>query len=198
MLLNVAPLHAEHHEAASAPTAKIGAAAPGFTLTDAAGAEHSLSDFEGKYVVLEWINFDCPFVKRHYGSHGMQSLQERYTKKDVVWLTICSSAPGQQGHFTGDALKVRITKAHLHATAYLQDPDGDVGRMYGAKTTPHMFVIDPEGTLIYDGAIDDQPRGADASKTTNYVVAALDASMAGKPVEVAATKSYGCSVKYAK
>jgi peroxiredoxin len=180
--------------------ATVGKKAPDFTLVDAQGETHYLSDYADKYVVLEWVNFDCPFVKKHYGSKNMQTLQAAYQEKEVVWLSICSSAPGKQGYFDGDDLAKRIKAEGGNASAYLIDADGTVGRMYEAKTTPHMFVIDPEGTLVYAGAIDDHPstKIADIEGATNYVQLALDASMAGEEVETDWTKSYGCSVKYGK
>jgi peroxiredoxin len=179
-------------------TATVDSPAPNFTLTDVAGKTHSLADFKGKFVVLEWVNFDCPFVKKHYGAKNMQTLQAAYTKKEVVWLSICSSAKGKQGYFEGKDLTDRITKEGLSSTAYLIDTDGTVGKMYGAKTTPNMYVINPEGTLVYAGAIDDTPTpNPDDIKTAkNYVQLALDASMAGKPVATKATAPYGCGVKY--
>lgn len=172
--------------------------APDFTLTDASGKKVSLSAFEGKYVVLEWINFDCPIVRKHYGSKNMQNLQAAYTKKEVVWLSICSSAKGKQGHFEGKELAERMAKEGINSTAYLIDVDGKVGKMYGAKTTPHIFIIDPAGTLIYAGAIDDTPSANpdDIKGAVNYVSTTLDASMAGKPVTVKTTAPYGCGVKY--
>jgi len=177
--------------------AAVGMKAPGFKLMDAMGEEHSLSDFKDKYVVLEWVNFDCPFVKKHYGSENMQKLQAMHNDEDVVWLSICSSAPGKQGYFEGKALKERIAKENSKSDAYLVDANGKVGRMYGAKTTPHMFVIDPNGILIYDGAIDDKPstKTADIDGSTNYVQWILDSSMKGEEV-VKSTAPYGCSVKY--
>jgi hypothetical protein len=149
-------------------------------------------------VVLEWINFDCPFVKKHYGTKNMQRLQSTFTGKKVVWLSICSSAPGTQGYFEGEALSKRIQDEGLKSTAYLIDAKGTVGRLYEAKTTPHMYVINPEGTLIYAGAIDDHPsaKPEDIQGAANYVSDALSLSMAGKPVATSWTKSYGCSVKY--
>jgi len=178
--------------------AEIDAPAPDFTLTDTNGKQHSLSDFKGKYVVLEWIKFDCPFVKKHYSSGNMPALQANYQEKEVVWLSICSSAPGKQGHFAGEALTSRMTAEDWQATAYLNDDDGTVGKMYDAKTTPHMYVIDPEGVLRYNGAIDDTPstKVADIEGATCYVSSALDALMADQPVETKITKAYGCSVKY--
>ena len=178
--------------------ATVGEKAPDFTLTDAAGKKHSLADFAGRFVVLEWVNFGCPFVKKHYNSKNMQNLQAAYTEKEVVWLSICSSGPAKQGYFEGDELVRELDQKGSRATAYLVDADGRVGRMYEAKTTPHMFVIDPGGVLIYAGAIDDRPSTdvEDIKGATNYVQQALDAAMTGKPVAVTSTKSYGCSVKY--
>lgn len=181
-----------------APTAVVGEAAPAFTLPGVDGKAHALKDYAGSYVVLEWINFGCPFVRKHYDSDNMQSLQAASAARDVVWLTICSSAPGKQGYFEGDELKEQVEASRSKARAYLVDAEGAVGRAYGAKTTPHMFIIDPKGTLIYAGAIDDRPTTdkADIKSATNYVKAALDAAMAGKKVETAVTQAYGCSVKY--
>jgi peroxiredoxin len=181
-----------------AADAKVGEPAPDFTLTDSDGTTHSLSDFKGKTVVLEWINYDCPFVRKHYDSGNMQSLQETYTEKGVVWLAICSSNEGKQGYFEGEALDKRIEKEGGNQTAYLLDTDGTVGKTYGAKTTPHMYVIDPDGMLIYMGGIDDKPsyKTSSLEGATNYVKAALEASMAGEEVEVKTSKPYGCSVKY--
>jgi peroxiredoxin len=178
--------------------AVVGKAAPAFALTDLDGKTVRLSDFKGKFVVLEWVNFDCPFVRKHYGSENMQKLQKAYTGKDVVWITICSSAPGKQGHLTaGEAREITHEKGAA-PTKFLLDPKGVAGRAYGAKTTPHMYVIDPKGALLYNGAIDDKPstKLADVPTSKNYVVAALDAAMAGKPVQTTTTKPYGCSVKY--
>ncbi len=178
--------------------ARVGETAPVFTLTDSDGNTHSLSDFKGKTVVLEWINYDCPFVRKHYDSGNMQSLQKTYTEKGVVWLTICSSNEGKQGYFEGEALDKRIEKEGGNQTAYLLDTEGTVGKSYGAKTTPHMYVIDPDGLLVYMGGIDDKPsyKTSSLEGATNYVKAALEASMAGEEVEVKTSKPYGCSVKY--
>ncbi len=176
----------------------IGEKAPDFTLKDTTGKEHTLSDFKGKVVVLEWTNYDCPFVRKHYGSDNMQKLQDKYTGKDVVWLTICSSAPGKQGYLENEQWTERMTAAKTKPTALLPDPTGAVGKLYKAKTTPHMFVIDKDGTLVYQGAIDDD-RSFDPQKIAearNYVTEALDALLAGKEVEEKETAPYGCSVKY--
>jgi len=170
--------------------ATLGALAPNFTLADQTGASHSLADFRGRPVVLEWTNFDCPVVRGKYDNGAMQGLQRDYTGRDVVWLSICSSGPAKQGHMdTATALR-RFGEERSAATALLLDADGTVGRRYEAKTTPHMFVIDAAGTLVYSGAIDDQ-------KETNHVAVVLDALLAGQPVTPTSTKPYGCSVKYA-
>ena len=181
-----------------AQQARIDQEAPDFTLTDSKGETHSLSDFEGKYVVLEWINFGCPFVQKHYESGNMQSLQEKYTEKGVVWLTICSSAPGKQGHRPPEEINEMMEKWNGNHTAYLIDESGKVGNMYGAKTTPHMYIINPEGKLVYAGAIDSIPSADkdDIDKATNYVSKALDQAMSGEKITDKVTKPYGCSVKY--
>ena len=177
---------------------KPGELAPDFTLPGTDGKAHSLADYKGKYVVLEWTNHDCPFVKKHYGSGNMQSTQKELTGKGAVWLSIVSSAPGKQGHV--DAAKANdLTKSRGAApTAVLLDPSGDVGRKYDAKTTPHMYIVAPDGKLIYMGGIDSIPSSDpdDIAKATPYVKVALAEAMAGKPVKEASTKPYGCSVKY--
>lgn len=173
--------------------------APDFTLIGANGKEYSLSDFTGKYVVLEWINPDCPFVRKHYNSSNMQKLQKHYTEKDVVWLTISSSAPGKQGYCTPDRAREFLKEKDMTSTAFLLDHDGKVGKLYNAKTTPHMFVINKAGVLIYHGAIDDKPstKLADIDSARNYVQSALEEAIAGTKISVKQTQSYGCSVKYA-
>jgi hypothetical protein len=172
--------------------------APDFSLTDLGGQTHSLSQYKGKYVVLEWNNPGCPFVLAHYDSGNMPKLQQEERAKGVVWLTINSSAAGRQGDLPPDQLKKFLSDKHADPTAYLRDPDGAVGHLYDAKTTPDMYVINPEGKLIYDGAIDNAnpPSPDNIPGPTDYVRAALDESMAGKPVTVATTRPYGCSVKY--
>ena len=191
LLLAVAGSHASDK-------AQVGSRAPEFTLPDADGTKHSLSDFKGKYVVLEWVNYDCPFVRKHYRSGNMPALQKTYTEEGVVWLSVCSSAPGKQGYFKTEELKERMATEKAAPTAYLVDPEGSVGRTYGAKTTPHMFIINPEGTLIYAGGIDNIPstKTEDLEKATNYVRSTLDAAMDGKDVSVTSSAPYGCSVKY--
>ncbi len=184
---------------AAVTTAAIDQMAPDFALAGIDGKTYKLSDFKGKYVVLEWNNLDCPFVKKHYGSGNMQALQKKYTDKGIVWLTICSSAQGKQGYYEPAALQELTKEKKLSSTAYLRDADGKVGKEYGAKTTPSIFIVNPEGTLIYAGAIDDKPSPDpnDIPGATNYVAACLDASLAGKAVATKSTVSYGCSVKYA-
>lgn len=181
-----------------AQTAKINEPAPDFKLQDSYGKEHALSDFKDKIVVLEWINFDCPFVRKHYKSNNMQSLQEKYTKKDIVWLAICSSAKSKQGNFTREEINERTKKNNAKYTAYLVDENGKVGKMYGAKTTPHMYIIDRTGKLVYAGAIDDKPTTDidDVESAKNYVSAALDELLEGKEVSIKSSTPYGCSVKY--
>lgn len=176
----------------------VGSAAPNFSLTDSKGKTQSVSQYKGKYVVLEWFNPECPFVKKHYGSGNMQKLQEEYTGKGVVWLSIDSSASGAEGSLTADQAEKITTGWKTHQTALLLDPEGKAGRAFGAKNTPHMFVINPEGKVVYEGAIDSKrtPNPADIPSSTNYVKVALDESMSGKPVTTANTQPYGCSVKY--
>ena len=187
-------------DAKSIKVASVGEAAPDFTLKDANGKEHSLSDYRGKYVVLEWTNYGCPFVKKHYHSGNMQKLQADFTGKEVVWLSICSSAKGNQGYFADKELLATIESEKSQASAYLVDESGEVGRLYQAKTTPNMYVVNPKGHLIYAGAIDDTPSANpdDIPGSANYVVDALQASMSGKDVKIKATQPYGCSVKYSK
>jgi peroxiredoxin len=175
-----------------------GETAPDFTLKDSKGNSKKLSSYSGKFVVLEWMNPECPFVKKHYSIGNMQSLQKEYTTKGVVWLSIISSAPGKQGYCTGPQAEANTKDQKASPTAVLLDPSGEVGQMYGAKTTPHMFVINPEGKLIYMGAIDSirSANSSDCAKAENYIRQTLDAALAGKPVPTPETKSYGCSVKY--
>ena len=181
-----------------AQEAKVGGDAPAFTLKDTTGKAHSLADFKGKFVILEWFNEGCPFVKKHYGSGNMQKLQKEYAGKDVVWLSINSSAPGKEGHVTPESATKTIADWKMDSTKILLDHDGKVGKLYGAKTTPHMFVINKEGKLVYQGAIDSKAtaNAADIDGAENYVKVALDNSIEGKPVPNASTKPYGCSVKY--
>ncbi len=179
---------------------KTGDAAPDFHATDASGKAETLSQYRGKYVVLEWSNRDCPYTRKHYESGNMQALQKEWTAKGVTWLTVISSAPGKEGYITGPAEQQYLQKEHASPTAVLLDPKGEVGHLYEARTTPHMYVIDPSGKLIYQGAIDDRATSdaADVKGATNYVSRALNDSMAGKTVMSATTRPYGCSVKYAQ
>jgi peroxiredoxin len=177
---------------------ETGTPAPDFTLTDSTGVEHSLSDFAGKYVVLEWTNHECPFVVKHYSEGDMQSLQKSMTDEEVVWLQIISSAEGKQGYLNPEEAEALRKSKSMHSTAKLLDVSGEVGRTYGARTTPHMYLIDPEGTLVYQGAIDSikSTRASDVAKADNYLIAAYESHKAGEPIENATTVPYGCSVKY--
>ena len=182
--------------AIAAPEA--GKPAPDFSATDIDGKTVKLSGLKGKIVVLEWNNPDCPFVKKHYGSGNMQQLQSYARDKKVMWLAVNSSGPGQQGNLTPEQAKAMIAEKKMSVDHYLLDPEGALGRLYEAKTTPHMFVIDAKGNIAYMGAIDDKPstNADDIELAHNYVRAALDSLMAGAPVTLASTQSYGCSVKY--
>lgn len=178
----------------------IGQPAPAFTIKDGEGRTRSLAEFKGKTVVLEWTNAGCPYVKKHYGSGNMQGLQKSATKDGVVWLTLISSAPGQQGYVSPAAAKTWKTDTGAGAAAVLLDPAGAVGKAYDAKTTPHMYIVDKGGKLIYQGGIDDKP-SADPSSlkgAKNYVTAALSDVKAGRAVATPVSKPYGCSVKYAE
>jgi peroxiredoxin len=183
-----------------AHAATVGQSAPTFNGKDSQGKMHSLAQYRGKYVVLEWTNLTCPFTKKHYDSGNMQALQQEWTAKGVVWLTVLSSSPSHadDGYLTAPQENEHIAQVHAHPTAAVLDPSGEIGRLYGAKTTPHMFVIDPAGKLIYAGAIDDKATTdtSDVKVAKNYVSAALKEAMAGQPVETASTRPYGCAVKY--
>ena len=176
----------------------VGKAAPDFTGVDSNGNKHSLSDFKGKTVVLEWTNHDCPYVKKHYNSGNMQQLQKNATDNGVVWLSIISSKPGKQGHVSGKQANELTQSRNAAPTAVILDETSEIGRLYGAKTTPHMYIIDKTGQLVYMGGIDSIPSSneSDIAKANNYVTAALDAMAAGKPVKDSVTRPYGCSVKY--
>jgi len=189
MLVLTPALHAE---------VSTGERAPDFSLPDLDGKTQSLVAQQGKYVVLEWINPDCPFVKKHYDTGNMQDLQSEFTERGVIWFSIASSAPGKQGNYSAQEWRQIVTDQGIASTDVLLDPKGMVGHLYGAQTTPHMFVIDPDGMVIYQGAIDDTPstEAADVETATNYVSQALEEAMDGEPVSVPSTKSYGCSVKY--
>lgn len=178
--------------------ARIGEAAPDFTATDSNGQVHKLSEYKGKFVVLEWSNRGCPYTQKHYNSGNMQKLQREWTSRGVIWLTVISSAPGKQGYVTAAEENAYLKQVNAAPTAVLLDPTGALGHLYDAKTTPHIFIISPQGTLIYNGAIDNKPTTdvADVNTATNYVSAALDQATAGKPVAIATSRPYGCSVKY--
>ena len=178
--------------------AEVGQPAPGFTLTDSNGQSHNLSDFKGKFVVLEWLNHGCPFVIKHYDSGSMQKLQKEYTGQDVIWLSVVSSAPCKQGHLSPAETNQAKEEKGSAATAILIDGGGTVGQLYGAKVTPELYVINPAGDLIYAGAIDDKKSvdPADVAGATNHVKQALDEALAGQPVSTPRTEPYGCSVKY--
>jgi peroxiredoxin len=177
---------------------RVASPAPDFTATDTYGRPHKLSEYKGKFVVLEWHNRDCPYTHKHYASGNMQKLQKEWTGKGIVWFTVISSAPGKQGYVTADDENAYVKQVGASPTAVLLDPKGDLGRLYEAKTTPQMFIINPDGALIYDGAIDSKPTSnqADIAKATNYVRAALEEATAGRPVTVPVSRPYGCSVKY--
>jgi AhpC/TSA family len=176
-----------------------GTTAPDFKGTDSNGTQHSLSEYRGKFVVLEWANQGCPYDRKHYLSGSIESQQRDWTAKGVVWLSVISSAPGEQGYVTPSEENTYLKTMHAAPTAALLDPTGAIGRLYEAKTTPHIFVIDPTGKLIYQGALDDKPTPdqEDLKGARNYLNETLTAAMAGKPVPVASTRPYGCSVKYA-
>jgi len=178
--------------------ARVGDRAPDFTATDSTGKVHKLSEYAGKYVVLEWHNRGCPYTAKHYDSGNMQRLQHEWTARGVIWLTVISSAPGKQGYITAADENAFLKQSNAVPTAVLLDPTGALGHLYDAKTTPQMFIIDPHGTLIYNGAIDDRATTdvADINGAKDYVSLALGEALAGKPVGTSSTRPYGCSVKY--
>ena len=181
-----------------AGAASPGASAPDFAVADATGKPVKLSDYRGKFVVLEWTNPDCPFVRKHYTSKNMQDLQKEWGAKDVVWLSVNSTRQGHYEYRDGPKMQEWMTSQGAAQKAILIDAKSEVGSAYAAKTTPHMFVISPEGKVLYNGAIDDKRSSnpADAKTANNYVRAALTEAKAGKPVTVASTTPYGCTVKY--
>lgn len=188
--------------ASAAPPAmaepRIGEAAPAFTGTDTAGKSVALADYRGKTVVLEWTNHDCPFVRKHYDSGNMQALQKRWTDAGIVWLTVISSAPGEQGYVSAPAANQLTRQRSAAPSAVVLDPEGRIGQAYRAKTTPHMYIVDATGQLVYMGGIDDKPstNPRDVKTANNHVDAALSEIRSGKPVSTPATRAYGCSVKY--
>lgn len=183
---------------APAFAATVGEPAPGFSAVDSNGKTQRLSDYKGKFVVLEWHNQGCPYTKKHYASGNMQRLQKEWTAKGVAWLTVISSAPGTQGFVTPTQENEYLKIVNAAPTAVILDPGGTLGHLYAAKTTPHMFIIDPSGKLIYNGAIDDHATSdqGDIASSQNYVSSALQEATSGKPITEPATRPYGCSVKY--
>ena len=185
--------------AAQARVAEVGQPAPDFTLTDVDGKTHSLSEYRGKIVVLEWVNPECPFVQKHYNKTGnLPRLQKTYTGEGVIWLSINSAAPGKQGDFEPAQVKAWMQQVSAAPTDYFRDSSGMVGHLYGARNTPHLFIINRDGTLVYAGGIDSiaSARPEDIAQATNYVDAAMADLTAGRPVAQANTRPYGCSVKY--
>lgn len=198
-LLRIAPLAFAFAIAAPALAAvSVGQPAPAFSAVDTSGKTVSLADFKGKHVVLEWVNPGCPFVQKHYNSANMPATQKDVTSKGVVWLSVNSTHAGASDYLAPAALARWMKDKGGAPTATLMDADGKIGRAYGARTTPHLYVIDARGTLVYAGAIDSKPSAnpADIATATNYVKQAVGESLAGKPVSVATTRAYGCSVKY--
>ena len=178
--------------------ATIGQSAPAFTAMDTSGKPVSLADFKGKHVVLEWVNPGCPYVQKHYDSQNMQGTQAEATAKGVVWLAVNSTAADHGDYRAPAALAQWMQGQKAKATSTLMDADGKLGRAYGARSTPHMYIVNPAGTLVYAGAIDSKPTSnpADIASATNHVKVALNESLAGKPISVPSTRAYGCSVKY--
>lgn len=198
VLFCVGLIVALHISVSAQEDARVGSQAPAFTAKDSQGQTVSLSALRGKYVVLEWHNQGCPYTRKHYESGNMQALQKEWTARGVEWFTVISSAPGEQGYVTASQENDYMAKMHASPTAALLDSDGKLGRLYNAKTTPEMYVIDPQGKLIYEGAIDNRPTPdvEDIKGADNYVSDALTAAMAGKSVATAYTRPYGCAVKY--
>jgi len=182
----------------SGDKANVGEVTPNWTAADSVGKTRSVEDYRGKFVVLEWTNKDCPFVKKHYGSGNMQATQEKAKEMGAVWLTVISSAPGNQGYMAPDQINAYRKSMKVNSAATLLDSDGKIGHIYEAKTTPQIVVINPKGVVVYNGAIDNKPSTdvADIPTSTNYALAALKEGMAGKAVTVATSRPYGCSVKY--
>jgi peroxiredoxin len=198
LMLAVLGLFATSATHAQMQDPEIGAPAPAFTLPDSHGKVHSLSDYAGQWVVLEWLNYGCPFVQKFYDAGKMQQLQTEWAAKGVVWFAVVSSAPGEQGYYEPAEMNTQNEAHGIKAHAVLLDPEGTVGMAYGARTTPQMYVISPDGVLLYNGAIDDRPSANPNSLegANNYLVQALTEAMAGRPVSEPLTRPYGCSVKY--
>jgi hypothetical protein len=198
-LLFAAALGAACGATAQAKVAEVGQPAPDFTLTDINGNTHSLAEYKGKIVVLEWVNPECPFVQKHYNKTGnIPRLQKTYTGEGVIWLSINSAAPGKQGDYAPAQVKAWLQQVGADPTGYFRDPSGTVGHLYGARNTPHIFIINRDGTLVYAGGIDSIASAdpEDIARATNYVTAAMSDLVAGRPVAHANTRPYGCSVKY--
>jgi hypothetical protein len=178
--------------------AVVGELAPAFAVADAYGNTHSISDYEGQFIILEWLNHDCPFVRKHYDGGNMQRLQEKYTDKGVVWLSVISSVPGTQGYLEPDEAQEITKEKNASPTAVLLDTNSAMGRSYDARVTPQMYIIGPDGTLLYNGAIDDRPtaRPADLDGAFNYVEAAMTSALNGEEIEITTNTPYGCTVKY--
>ncbi len=199
VILSVAALGLSLAAGARAEVAAVGQPAPDFTLTDIHGQTHRLSDYRGKIVVLEWNNPECPIVRKHYDQSGnIPRLQQTYTAKGVAWLSINTAAPGKQGDYDPGRVEAWMQRVHWAGTDYFRDPTGKVGHLFGAKTTPHIFIVNQDGTLVYAGGIDSIASAdpADIARATNYVVTTMDDLTAGRPVAVSNSRPYGCSVKY--
>jgi hypothetical protein len=198
VMLVFAAAQAKEQRTGGADTPVVGQPAPAFTAVDTNGNTHSLAEHRGRFVVLEWVNHGCPWVRKWYGEGHMQALQRQFAGMDVVWYSIVSSAPGKQGHETAARHNAMAASFGAAPAAILVDEPGIIGRAYDARTTPHMYVIDPEGTLIYMGAIDDNKstRSAAIAGARNHVVEALREAMAGQPVTVKSSQPYGCAVRY--
>jgi peroxiredoxin len=199
VIASFTPTGCSESDAAPVPDSPpVNQPAPAFTVSDTKGAPHSLDSYRGKWVVLEWFNHDCPYTKKHYKSDNMQSLQREYTSKGVVWISVLSSAPGKQGYRSAADADEDAAERKAAPSFLVRDTAGVLGRQYGARTTPHLFVIDPQGVLRYAGAIDDMATSKvkDVESAKNYLKAALDAGLAGQPIAVATTQPYGCDVKY--
>jgi hypothetical protein len=198
-ILLAAAVGATLNGSALMPAAEVGQPAPDFALTDLDGTSHKLSDYHGKVVVLEWVNPECPIVQKHYNKSGnIPRLQKTYTGQGVVWLSINSAAAGKQGDYDPPQVKAWMQRVAAVPTDYFRDPTGTVGHLYGAKTTPHIFIVNRDGTLVYAGGIDSVPSAdpADILRATNFVNAAMTDLSAGRPVAIPNSRPYGCSVKY--